>query len=243
MTTLAERKAQAGKHLPRETVTLTFLSGEALFDEIKALTNELQDLRVAEARKSEDQAESEKRTRKGGQKDPAADRMAEIEARIVAISEEHLPEHQEDAVLVGMTSGEWQRWRDAHPPRIVNFREITRPDGSVEQGDPIYHPDDLELTKTPWSNVPSCDASAVDGELLNRLIKKVGAEDLAEGAWSEWLADAILWQDRRSLVRTAVGMHERAMIRLPKAQTSRPTTSGAESSSSPATSESPASDS
>lgn len=224
MTTLAERKAraQSGEDLPRATVTLTFLSGESLFNQVQALTNELQDLRVQQARKTEEQVEAEKRTRKG--KDATAERIAEIEALIPQISQDQMPEHQAECALVGMTSGEWQRWREKHPARIVGYRETTKANGDVETGDPIYHPDDLELTKVmPWSVAPSCNAAEVDELLLDRFIATVDGEELEAGGWLSWLADAILWQDRRSLVRTVVVMHEQAMVRLPKAPTSQPT--------------------
>lgn len=244
MTTLAERKAraQSGVDLPRQSVTITFLSGEALFEEVKSLTNKLTDLRIAKSRKTEDEVEAEKRTRKGSQK--AAVTEESLTARIAEISQDKMPEHQSECALVGMTSGEWQRWRDKHPARIIGYRETTKENGDVETGDPIYHPDDLELTKVvPWALAPSCNAADVDALLLDRFIATVDGETLEEGGWLGWLADAILYQDRRMLVRAAVVMHEQAMVRLPKALSSPPTSSDSGSSDSPTTFEPPASDS
>lgn len=231
MTTLAERKAQAGKHLPRETYTLTFQSGNALVEEAKALDRELTDLRIAEARMTDEEREAEKRTQKGGGKSASAlrkIRIAEIEARQPQITQDELPEHQEDALLVGMSSGEWQRWRDKHPARIIGYQETTKPNGDVVTGDPIYHPDDLELTKMPWSAYPSCSAEDVL-EAIPQFIKEVGGEPAGD-AWTDWLADEVLWFDHRNLVRTIVAMHEAPMIRLPKVQNLPPTPSGSSSS-------------
>src|ERR1044072_4428274 len=86
MTTLAERKAraEAGDNRPRETVTLTFLSGEALFDEIKALSNEIEDLNIRSlrlARKIEAEPDNPP-PRKGADKNTPTAEKAEVDAQI-----------------------------------------------------------------------------------------------------------------------------------------------------------------
>jgi hypothetical protein len=237
MTTLEERKrrAQSGEDLPRRIVPVTFLSGEKLFNEVQSLTNQLIDHRIAKARKTDDEVEAEKRTRKGSQKAPLSE--ADIEARIAQIQQDEMPSHQAPCEIVGMTSGEWQRWREKHPPRIIGYRETTKPNGDVETGDPIYHPDDIELTHkiVPWQVAPSCNAAEVDELLLDRFITTVDGEELEPGGWLGWLADAILWNDRRILVRTVVVAHEEQMMRLPKAPVASTTPSSSANSDKPAT--------
>lgn len=256
MTTLAERKAraQSGKDLPREVVTLTFLSGEAVYAKIAELKNKRIDLSASGVRLTQ-QIEAEKddpKPRKGADKNTPAARKAAVDAEIAELTAEidraeaeDLQGHQADALLVGMTSGAWQRWRDEHPARVTGYKEIVRkaPDGSevVEQGDPIYHPDDLDLTKMPWSSAPSCNAAEVDALLDDMLIEVDG--EPAKGAWSDWLSDAVLWQNRRSLIMRVVGCHEAPMVRLPKAVSTPPTPSDSQSSDSPEPSESHVSDS
>ena len=202
---LAERRAAAGPvPLPKATKTVTLVEGQHLLDESERLQNELVDL-LAEAERdeeSEEARESKDRTRKAGAK-PESSR-ADLEARVDAIREaqaalwERLAEHQAEVGLVGLTGGDWHRFKEDHPPR---------PDSEM----------DKRLTGG-W-----CSATAVF-DRLGDFVKSLDGEDLAGEDWSSWLAETITYADRRELVSAVVGLHESRLNRVPFSSTASSTT-------------------
>lgn len=202
---LAERRAAAGPvPLPRATRTVTLVEGQHLLDESERLQNELVDL-LAEAERdeeSEEARESKARTRKAGTN--PGDSSAALEARVEAIRAaqgalwERLAEHQAEVGLVGLSGGDWHRFKEDNPPR---------PDSEL----------DKRLTGG-W-----CSATAVF-ERLGDFVKSLDGEELAADDWSSWLAERITYADRRELVSAVVGLHESVLNRVPKSLTASSTT-------------------
>jgi hypothetical protein len=195
MPTLAELRAQTGpKPLPKATRTVTLVEGQHLL----ARSQELQEKHIDRLMAIERDREASKddgrqRTRKAGEKLAATDdpQLAEIKAEMRAISDQ-LAEFQAEIGLEGMTGGEWQRYKDAHPPR--------EDDKSDER-----------LTSD------LCNSSDLFGD-LGRFVVSWEGEDLSETDWDGWLAERICYADRRDLVTAVVEIHEARLPRSPKSQ-------------------------
>ena len=183
MPTLAELRARKTQPLPKMSETVTLVEGQHLLEESRRLVEELAEInrRV----RTHDDDEPTGPPLKSSAKVP--DRAEEIEARANAIRSE-LADHQGDVDVVGMSGGDWQRWKDEHPAR---------------EG----HSDDEQYA------FGICDFSALFAD-LGRFVTAWDGEALDEGAWDSWLAERICYADRRDLVSAVVRMQE---TKLPKA--------------------------
>jgi len=206
MPTLAELRAQTGpKPLPKATRTVTLIEGQHLLAQVQALEEEKRDLLV-QAQRDTEQAEDDgrKRTLKAGQKPEPSEppRVEEIKAEIKT-TVGHLAEFQAEVGLRGLTGGDWQRYKDEHPPREDNKA-------------------DLQLT------AGLCNASDLFAD-LGRFVASWEGEDLAAGDWNEHVAERICYADRRDLVSDVVDLHETSLPRSPKSPSSSSPTEGSES--------------
>jgi hypothetical protein len=196
MPSLAELRAQTGpKPLPKAVRTVTLIEGQHLLARSQQLEEEHLDLLMA-AQRDADKAEDDgrDRTRKAGEKPESANpRIEELKAKIQGLTVE-LAEFQAEVGLSGLTGGEWQRYKDDHPPREDNKA-------------------DLRLTGG------LCNASEVFGD-LGRFVVSWEGDALTKGDWDGWLAERICYADRRDLVTAVVEMHETRLPRSPKSQSS-----------------------
>lgn len=196
--TLAELRAQSGpKPLPRYTKVVTLVEGQHLLAESEALADELRSISTDAVRFDAD-GERTGPPRKAGEGSELPPRADAIRARQAAILDD-LAEFQGEVGLTGVEGGEWQRFKDDHPPR----------DG---------HQQDLRLTGG------RCHSGAVFAA-LGRFVSSWNGEDVAETDWDTWLAERITYADRREMITTVVKMHEDGLARSPKFLTSSPTTS------------------
>jgi hypothetical protein len=205
MPTLAELRAQKGPApLPRATRTVTLIEGQHLLAESEALEEERIGLLVQAERDAEAaEDDGRKRTQKAGQKPeptkPA--RVVEIEARQKEIVGE-LAGYQSVIGLRGFSGGDWQRYKDEHPPREDNAADV-RLTGSL------------------------CNASDLFAD-LGRFVVSWEGDDLVDGEWNSWLAERITYADRRDLVRAVVELHEARLPRSPKSPSSSSSTESSE---------------
>lgn len=212
MPTLAELRAKAGPApLPRATRTVTLITGQHLVDESKQLREQYADVVVsaqesAEEAENEEAAESKARVRKAGQRptdeQPIPPEAEEIMTRLRDLGRQ-IPDHQGEIGLVGITGGEWHRLKEDHPPREGNVSDIKITGG--------------------W-----CSFDALFAE-LGRFVATWDGEPVKPGDWEEWLAESIVYADRRELCTDVVNMYEATLERAPKSST---VSSGTESSES-----------
>lgn len=191
--TLAELRAQTGpKPLPKSTRTVTLIEGQHLLAESQRLEEERIDVLVKAERDAE-RAEDDgrQRTQKAGQKPEPSEppRVAEIRAEQKAISE-RLAQFQAEIGLQGFTGGDWQRYKDDHPPREDNEHDRLLTGGL-------------------------CNATDLFND-LGRFVTTWEGDELADGDWNNWLAERICYADRRDMVRDVVELHERSLPRIPK---------------------------
>ena len=197
MPTLAELRANSGaKSLPMAQCVVTLIEGQHLLTESRRLENERLDL-ILRAERDAEAAEDDgrKRTQKAGQKaEPSVPpRVEEITAELAALVD-RLAEFQGTVDLRGITGGEWQRFKDDHPPREDNMA-------------------DLQVAKG------HCDSSALFGQ-LGRFVVSWNGEEVAANDWDDWLAEKITYADRRDMVTAVVDMHEANLPRIsPKSPT------------------------
>ncbi len=201
MPTLAELRAQNGpKPLPRAERTVTLIEGQHLLADAQRLTEELEDLQAAGRSVDEDGNRTGPPPKAGAGAKAARERtkrMEQIPDELSAIVS-RLGEFQGVVGLTGMTGGDWQRFKDEHPPREDNRA-------------------DLRLTGG------HCNSTAVF-EALGTFVTTWNGENVAEGDWDSWLAERITYADRRDLITAVVSMHEQAMNRAPKSPSSSSTT-------------------
>lgn len=205
MPTLAELRAQTGpKPLPKATRTVTLIEGQHLLARQEELKEEHLDL-LMQADRDAGQAERDgrKRTQKAGQKpEPSLPpRAEEIKTEIRAVGGK-LAEFQSEVGLSGLEGGEWQRYKDAHPPREGSDADQQLADGK-------------------------CNASALFAD-LGRFVVSWEGDELADGDWNGWLAERICYADRRDLVTAVVEMHETRLERVPKSPSSSSPTESSE---------------
>lgn len=247
MATLAEWRAQkAGsrKTLPtkarRISTDLTLLADLGRLDARKAeLDVEAQVLEAEHAkanpRPTADDEQATPRPRKASQKvPPPPPRLAEIEAELVEIRDEaaalydRIRESEGELLIRGLGGGEWQMWKDAHPPRVIGHHETTRTVGDsteTTKGQPIYHPDDHLMTR--YGPVPLCNATDLRTD-LGRFIVSWEGEEFGEDEWDAWSADKVAPGDLRVLVNDVMELCEQSGIRAPKAPTSPATPSASD---------------
>ena len=236
MASLAELRAQKGARKTLPTWVRRITLDQSLLADLQRLDLRRQELEVeaervvkAEARKaakaSEDDPDAAKRVRKAGQK-ARPQRLVEIDEELAALEDEagvlydRLRETEGELLGRGIPGGEWQRWKDEHPPREVGRHETKREVGEVTevvQGGPIYHPDDV--LQTPWGSIPVCNAADLRDE-LGRFMVSWNGEEFAEGDWDGWFAEQIAPGDFRDLVQDVMNAHEASGIRAPKAPSS-----------------------
>lgn len=221
MPTLAEMRARKSEPVPRprSTVTVTTVEGQHLLDEIGVLESELKALaRGAVAadptEQREPQQDSDDLARAAdGRPLKSAERavspeVEQIRARIAELDAK-LPEFQAQLTLLGVTPGEWQLFKEAHPARVASHQETQRKNGDVVRGAPISNQVDVVIA------FGVCDADALFADLGSYAGEWEG-EPLGAGEWDEWLADRITYADRRDLVTQVVRMHEERVNRAPK---------------------------
>lgn len=197
MPTLAELRAQNGPTpLPKAEQTVTLVEGQHLLSAAQRLIEEKSDLQIA-GRSTDDEGKPTGPRNKAGQGGKEArDRLARLDAiteELAALSEQ-LGDHQGILGLVGLSGGDWQRFKDANPPREDNLA-------------------DLRLTGG------NCNSTAVF-ESLGTYVKTWNGEDVVEADWDSWLAERIIYADRRDLVTVVVSMHEQGLGRVPKSSSS-----------------------
>lgn len=221
MPTLAELRAQSGPQpLPRTTKVVTLVEGQHLLAEMETLVEETRDLSLEEERLKRDvtrtDGDGEKAgpPRKAGEGAPSArrleeiaERFTEIEARLAEIPD-GLAEFQGDVELVGMTGGDWQRFKDQHPPR----------EDMDETGKRLLNRSDIAYA------LGLCNSSAVF-DALGKFVKAWNGEAVTPTDWDEWLGERIAYADRRDLIGVVVRMHEQGAARSPKSRSASPTTS------------------
>lgn len=207
MPTLEEIRARgANAPRPKSTHTVTLVTGQHLLDEQKRLSEELTDIMVR-ATRTDENGERVGPPRKASERD-LPPRAAEIRTEVAALYEQ-LSEHQGEVTLVAdMSDGEWLRWKDEHPPREDNTAD----------------------ERIGWGY---CNTSDLYAE-LGRFVAQWEGEDVAPGAWDEWLAAQITFADKRDLVHAIVELYETKVSRAPKSPSSSSTTPpGSDDSSSP----------
>lgn len=202
--TLAELRARSGpRPLPKGTRTVTLIEGQHLLDESQRLNDELVDLLAEHARTDEDGERVGPPPKAGQRKLPAVaqDRLDAIRAQSAALLEQ-LGEWQGEVGLTGVTGGEWQAWKDDHPPR-----EDSRADHTLTGG--------------------RCNSSDLFAA-LGRYVTSWNGDVLAKDDWDSWLAESITYADRRDLVSAVVDLHETGLSRVPKSPSGSSTTASSE---------------
>lgn len=179
--TLAELRASREKKLPTRIATVC-LDLEALAD-AQRLQAEKENV-LLEARRHNDDGDGPP-ARLGETIPP---RVAEIEAELSALWD-RMRESEGELLLRAIPGGEWQRWKDEHPPRDDN-----RTDEQTTFG--------------------VCNGQDLLND-LGRFVVSWNGEQLAEGDWDTWLADQIAPADLAALVGLVVEMHE-VRITVPK---------------------------
>lgn len=172
-----------------------------LIKEQVALLDELDERTAAEKPSSERSA------------DAPDERAEEIEARLAEIAAElddvHaeqdslaalMEDHTGDVGLVAMEPGEWQRWRNAHPPRDAETSE-----GSY----------DRQFARN------YCNADALINDLA-RWAKTWNGAPFAEGQW-EWVADKAPGGALKTLALLVIDLQEGEMV-VPKSRRASSTT-------------------
>lgn len=185
MPTLAELRARKSKALPTHSQLITL--DQELIADIQRLEGERADLQVDVRRVGED-GERTGPPPKAGEGSQIPVRLDEI-ATELGLLYDRVRESEGELILRGISGGEWQVWKDEHPPR----------DGNVAD------------QRIGWGLLNATDLLAD----LGRFAVSWDGEDLAEGDWSV-LADQMPPGDLRELVVAVVAMQERSGVRIPK---------------------------
>lgn len=197
MPTLAELRAQAGPQpLPRAHKVVTLIEGQHLLARSKRLDEELLDL-AAQASRTDAEGERTGPPRKAGEGADLGPRAEEIRTEQTELLND-LANFQGEVGLRGLSGGEWQRFKDDHPPREDNTADV-RLAGAM------------------------CNSSDLFAA-LGRFVASWNGDDVAPDDWDKWLAERIIYADRRDLVTEVVKMHEDGLTRSPKLRTSSSTT-------------------
>lgn len=224
MASLSAMKSQRGKARPTAKVVVTSVAGQPLVDEMTRLASERADLLTAVARTDEEgnQARPPRKMAEGD----VPPRVTEIEERVEEIYSTLLPEHQSEVTLTGMGPGEWRRWKEEHPPRVIGHHETLR-QGDVLRGGPIYHPDDVQLATPLLATAPVCNSADLL-DIIGNFLTEWDGEPIPEGSWDEWLAEETSYASHYDLVAAVINAHEYRVPRLPKSPSgSSPTASSA----------------
>lgn len=190
MPTLAELLAIPADARPETTTTVTLLPGQHLLKEEHRLVDEHNDLLIDAANRAQEAEDGKTGPRKSAEGGGIADRLAELKAQI-ADAQASLAEFQGEVGMRGFDGGEWQRYKDAHPPR-----EDSRSDRSIG-GSWVNATDllnDLGQFVVSWNGEPVTDGAAV----IQRITPA----------------------DQTQLVVDFISAHQKRIPRAPKAQTS-----------------------
>lgn len=187
--TLAELRASRSVTPPERTYALCLAQG--LVAEAQALQEEKIDLALPA---KEDGAKAPGRLGR-----PEDVRLAEIDTRLEALFED-MREHTGSLRVRAIETGEWVRWRDAHPPRQG---------GSDENGNRVLNPIDVTIAYS-W-----CDASALLAD-LGRYMVAWNDEPMTPEDW-QFISSKAAPGDLKALVSMVVEMHEGTGSRAPKA--------------------------
>lgn len=198
MPTLAELLAMPADDRPESTTTVTLIQGQHLLKEAKRLDDERTDLLIQEQRSKSDEDDGKARTRKMGQAAKQLSQQLEKNKTDAEALQGRLAALQGEVGLRGMDPGEWQRYKDAHPPR-----ENSRDDRQWTGG---------------W-----CNAT----DLLNDLGQFVVSWDGEHVPDGDAVIMRIAPSDRSQLVHDVVAMHQDRLPRIPKAPISPSTASDA----------------
>lgn len=176
----------------RATRTLEICLAQDLVAETERLGRELLDVKISAGRADDDEAP--RKLSQGG----LPPRAVEIEARLEAIYDE-MAEHTGTLLLRAESPGAWQRWKDAHPPRVEQ-----------EDGRQIVHPFDLDVARG------YCNGT----DLFNRLRDFAEAwndEQISDDDWA-YLLDNAAPGDLKSACHKVIDMHEAGGSQAPKSR-------------------------
>lgn len=188
MASLADLRAESGPEpRPVATVPVTLVRGQHLLEEAKRLEERLVDAK-ARAEAEAEQAESKAAAQKWAD-DALPDEVEEIKAEYAELRQ-RMASLQGDLGLVGISGGDWQRFKEDNPPRKDNAL-------------------DQRLT-SGWCNADALFAN------LGLFVATWDGEPVQPGAWDDWLAEKICYADRRDLVPAIVDMYETRFDRVPK---------------------------
>lgn len=191
---LSIEQMRSGGGNRRGTDALELCLAQHLVARVKALQFERAAL-VVEIERTED-GEKPSSLKLGQGANPP--RVEEIDAELGSLYDE-MREHTGVLTLEAEPSGEWIRWRDAHP---------ARQNGEDAQGRPLINPIDQTVT---WG---WCDSSA----LLSRLgdfAAEWNGEPLKPGEW-DWIVDNAVPGDLKEACQRVVALHENVGERAPK---------------------------
>lgn len=185
MPTLAELRARKHKTLPTHAQRITL--DQELIADVQRLETERSDL-LMQARRVDEDGERTGPPRKSGEGSGIPSRVEAIDVELTTLYD-RIAESEGELMLRGISGGDWQRWKDEHPPREDNVTD----------------------TRVAFG---LCNATDLLND-LGRFVVSWDGEDLADGDW-QMLAEQIPPGDLRELVTAVVAMHERSGVRIPK---------------------------
>lgn len=185
--TLAELRARKPKSLPTHVMRITL--EQELIADTERLEMEKSDLMV-EFQRTDAEGERTGPPLKAGVGKPK--RVVEIDEELRVLYDK-IRESEGELLLRGITGGDWQAWKDDHPPRPENVTDLQVTYGLCNASELL---EDLDQFVTAWNG-----------------------EDLADGDWNGWLKDAVAAGDLRDMVTAVVAMQERSGVRVPKSLT------------------------
>lgn len=183
---LADLKAKP-KSLPTRTVRIC-LDQEAVAD-VQRLDNERRDVLADAFRAKDEDGERTGPPRRVGEA-AVPPRVAEIDAELEALFD-RMRESEGDLLVRAVGGGEWQRFKDEHPPREGNKSDEEITYGLLDSAALL---DALGRFAVSWN-----------GEAF-------GAED-----WRDWFAAQVAPADLAEICREVVQLHE-ARVTVPKAR-------------------------
>lgn len=182
--TLAQLRDRNTKNLPEHVQRITL--DQNLLADVERLEAEEAELREDMGRADSD-GNATKPPRKASEK-VRPPRLDEVEAELAEMCD-RIRASEGELLLRGVTGGEWQRWKDEHPPRE----------------------DSVTDTRVGYGLVNASDLL----EDLGRYVISWNGEALQPDDWT-WFRDQIAAGDLRDIVSSVVLMHERSGVRAPK---------------------------
>lgn len=188
---LAEMREAGGSRRPTRTIEICL--AQDLVAETERLGRELLDVKIAAGR-ADDDVDAPRKLSEGG----LPPRAAEIESRLEAIYDE-MAAHTGTLLLRAESPGAWQRWKDAHPPRMDRDDERQ-----------IVNPLDLDVAGG------YCNAS----ELFDRLrdfAESWNDDPISDDDWAYLLENAAAG-DLKDACRRVIDLHEAGGSQAPKSR-------------------------